>query len=102
MALAVSSYVVVQALHIMAVLLAFGLPLAYPLLVPWTRRHPPPPRPGLHDAQSAITQRLAGPATAALLAFGAHRARKNHYCDAPWVIVPLAIVGVIILVGLPV
>ena len=39
MGLAVTSYLVVQAFHIMAVVAAYGLPMSYPLLLPYATMH---------------------------------------------------------------
>ena len=46
-----STYSVVVALHIIAAVAAYGLPLTAPLLVPYVRRHHPAALPGLHAAQ---------------------------------------------------
>ena len=47
----VSTYSVVVALHIIAAFAAYGLPLAYPLLLPYLRRHHPEALPGVHAIQ---------------------------------------------------
>jgi uncharacterized membrane protein len=99
MAIAVSSYLVVQALHIMAVVAAYGLPLSYPLLMPYVRRNHPRAMPGLHDVQHRLNQRLTGPGTVLILVFGAYMATKNHYWDETWVQVGLAILLVIAALG---
>jgi uncharacterized membrane protein len=95
MTLAVTSYLVVQALHIMAVVAAYGLPLSYPLLLPYVRRRHPRAMPGLHDVQHRLNQRLTGPGTLLILVFGAYMATKGHYWGEPWVAVPLAILVII-------
>ena len=61
LALALSSYLVVKALHIMAVISAYGLPLAYPMMLPYVRRRHPRAMPGLHDVQHRLTKLLTGP-----------------------------------------
>ena len=95
MSVALSSYRVVEALHVMAVVAAFGLPLAYPLLLPYVRRNHPRSMPGLHDAQHRLNQRLTAPGTVLILVFGAYMASKGGHWDEPWVVVPLAILLVI-------
>ena len=95
MLIAISSYSVVLALHIMAVVAAFGLPLAYPMLVPYARRHHARSMPALHDVQHRLNQRLTAPATVLILGFGAYLASKGHYWSEPWVDVPLVILVVI-------
>ena len=96
---AVTSYPVVMSLHIMAVVAAYGLRLAYPLLVPYMRRNHPRAMPGLHDVQHRLNQRLTGPGTALLFVFGAYMASKHHYWDEVWVDVPLAILVAIVVLG---
>lgn len=99
MQIAVTSYLVVQAVHIMAVVAAYGLPMAYPMLLPYVRRKHPGAMPGLHDVQFRLNQRLTGPGTALILIAGVYMASKQHLWDEPWVQVPIAILAVIIVVG---
>jgi|1186.fasta_scaffold51268_2 hypothetical protein len=99
MTIAVSSYLVVQAFHVMAVVAAYGLPMAYPLLLPYVRRRYPQAMPGVHDVQHWLNVRLTGPGTVLILAFGAYMASKHHLWDEPWVDVPIAILAVIAVVG---
>jgi uncharacterized membrane protein len=91
----VSVYSVVLALHIMAVVAAFGLPLAYPLLVPYARRAHPRAMPAVHDVQYRLNQRVTAPGTAAILVFGIYLASKGDYWSKVWVSVPLLILIVI-------
>jgi uncharacterized membrane protein len=92
---AVTAYSVVLALHIIAVLAAFGLPLAYPLLMPYVRRRHPAAMPGLHDVQHRLNVRLTGPGTALILAFGVYLATRGHHWGELWVTVPLLLLVVI-------
>jgi hypothetical protein len=96
---AVTSYLTVQALHVMAVVAAYGLPMAYPMLLPYLRRRHPRAMPGAHDVQHRLNVRLTGPGTALILLFGAYMASKHHLWGQPWVDVPIAILAVIIVVG---
>jgi uncharacterized membrane protein len=95
MRFALTSYETVKAFHIMAVILAYGLPLAYPLLFPYVRRRYPRAMPGLHDVQHLLNQRLTGPFTVLILGFGIYLASKGHYWNKVWVDVPLAILVII-------
>ncbi len=95
MPIALTSYSVVLALHVMAVVAAFGLPLAYPMLMPYVRRHHPRAMPGLHDVQHRLNQRITTPGTVLILIFGAYMASNRHLWSKPWVDVPLAILVVI-------
>lgn len=95
MQIAVTSYLTVQALHVMAVVAAYGLPLAYPLLLPYVRRNHPRAMPGMHDVQHRLNVRLTGPGTVLILLFGAYMASKNHLWGEPWVIAGLVIIALI-------
>jgi hypothetical protein len=96
---AVTSYLVVEALPVIAVVAAYGLPLAYPLLLPYLRRNHPRAMPGAHDVQHRLNLLLTGPGTVLILAFGAYMASRHHLWDEAWVQVPLGIIVVIGLVG---
>jgi uncharacterized membrane protein len=93
--LAVGYYAIVLAVHIMAVVAAFGLPLAYPLLLPYVRRRHPRALPGVHDVQHHLNQRVTAPGTVLILVLGAVMATSQHYWDEVWVMVPLGILVVI-------
>src|SRR3954468_16797995 len=99
MPLALTSYSVVMALHIIAVLAAYGLPLAAPLFVPYLRRNHPRAMPGVHDVQHRLNIALTGPGTVLILLFGAYMASKHHLWDEVWVDVPIAIIATIAVVG---
>ena len=95
MAFAVALYDVVKALHIMAVVGAFGLPLAYPLLFAYLQRRHPAALAGAHDAQLYLNQRVTGTGTVLILLFGAYMASKRDLWGEVWVAVPLAIIVII-------
>jgi hypothetical protein len=95
MPVAVTGYDAIKAFHIMAVVAAYGLPLAYPLLLPYVRRRHPGAMAGLHDVQHWLNQRLTGPGTVLILVFGAYMASKHHLWGEVWVVVPLSILVVI-------
>jgi uncharacterized membrane protein len=99
MAPAITGYGLVKALHVISVLAAFGLPLSYPMLMPYVRRAHPRAMPALHQAQHRMLQRLIAPGTVLVLAFGAYLATDGGHWDEVWVMVPLAIVVVIGAVG---
>ena len=99
MQLAVSSYLVVQSFHVMAVVAAYGLPMAYPMLLPYLRRRHPRAMPGVHDVQHRLNKRLTGPGTAIVLGAGIYMASKHDLWGEAWVSVPVAIMAVIVLLG---
>jgi uncharacterized membrane protein len=88
-------YDVVKSFHIMAVVAGYGLPMAYPLLLPYVRRRHPEAMPGVHEVQHRLNQRLTGPLTVLILIFGAYMASKHHLWGEPWVVVPLVILVII-------
>jgi hypothetical protein len=79
----------------MAVVAAYGLPMSYPLLLPYLRRRHPRAMPGMHDVQHRLNQWVTGPGTLLILVFGAYMATKGHYWGEVWVVVPLTILVVI-------
>lgn len=92
---AVAFYDVALAVHIMAVVAAFGLPLAYPLVVPYARRNHPRAMPAVHDLQHTFNNRITAVGTVAILLIGAYLASDGDYWGEVWVIVPLVILFVI-------
>jgi hypothetical protein len=94
-----SLYDVVMAFHIMAAFAAYGLPFAYPMLLPYLHRHHPRALPGVHDVQHRLNIILTGPGTVLLFIFGAYMASKHHLWDEAWVDVPIAILAVIVIAG---
>jgi hypothetical protein len=96
---AVSTYGVFVAVHVIAVLLAYGLPLAYPLMLPYLRRNHPRSMPGVHDVQHRLNKILTGPGTLLVLGAGIYLAADADAWDEPWVGVGLAAIIVIALVG---
>jgi uncharacterized membrane protein len=99
MPVALTTYDVVEALHVIAVICAFGLPLSYPMLLPYFKRTHPRAMPAVHDAQHRMTQRLVAPGTVLVFAFGAYLASKHHLWGEAWVDVPIAMVVIIAVVG---
>jgi hypothetical protein len=95
----VSTYSVVLALHIMAVLAAYGLPLAYPLLLPYVRARNPEALAGVHAVQYRLNVVLTGPGTVLVLAFGVYLATKGHHWGEAWVTIPVVIIALIAVVG---
>jgi len=91
-----STYSVVVALHIIAVVAAYGLPLTAPLLVPYVRRNHPAALPGLHAAQYHLNQKVTGPFTVLVLAFGIYLASDGHLWSEPFVGIGI---GAIVIIG---
>ena len=95
----VSTYTVVVAAHIIAVVAAYGLPLSAPLLVPYVRRHHPEALNGLHAAQYRLNNVVTGPFTVLVLAFGIYLASDGHRWGDPFVGIGIGAIAIIAVVG---
>jgi hypothetical protein len=89
----------IKALHVTAAFAAYGLPFAYPLFIPYFRRHHPRALPGVHDVQHRLNVVLTGPGTALLLAFGIYLATKDHQWGETYVNVGIGVLAVIVVAG---
>lgn len=94
--LAVAFYEIITALHVIAVVFAFGATLAYPVLIGTITRADARAVPALYRALHAISQRVIMPGTAAILVFGVYLASELHYWHAFFVQWG---VGVVIVIG---
>jgi hypothetical protein len=75
---AVAFYEVVLALHIIAVVFAFGATFAYPVLLGAVTKADPRALPALYRALHAISQRVIMPGVAAIVVFGIYLASHLH------------------------
>jgi hypothetical protein len=89
MLLAVQFYDVVVAIHVMAVIAAFGIWFAYPLLVPRGDA-------AAHRAQVRAARIVVTPAGTLALLAGIYLASDRSYWDKSWVGIPLLILVVLI------
>ena len=78
MLVAVQFYEVVLALHILAVVIAFGATFAYPVLLGVVTKADTRALPALYRALHAISQRVIMPGVAAILVFGIYLASHLH------------------------
>jgi hypothetical protein len=92
---AIYFYDVVLSLHIAAIVIAFGVTFAYPILGIFVTREHPRFLPVLHAAQDRLGKFLVTPAATVALLAGFYLASDRDYMGKVWVIVPL-----IILIGL--
>jgi len=95
---AIYFYDVVLSVHIMAIVAAFGVTFAYPILGVYVSREHPRFLPVLHSAQERIGRVLMTPAATLALLAGFYLASDRDYMGKVWVIVPLVIL--IALLGL--
>jgi uncharacterized membrane protein len=91
MIVAVTLYQVMEALHVIAVLAAFGAPFAYVFLLPMVRRAEPVQRAWFHSLQANIGKFVISPGLVFILGFGAYLASKEHVWSKAWVTVPLLV-----------
>src|SRR3954467_6270223 len=95
---AIYFYDVVLSVHIMAIVAAFGVTFAYPILGLYVTREHPRFLPALHSGQERIGRFLITPAATVALLAGFYLASDRDYMGKVWVIVPLIIL--ITLLGL--
>jgi hypothetical protein len=76
--LAVEFFEVVLALHILAVVFAFGATFAYPVLLGTVTKADPRALPALYRALHAISQRVIMPGVALIVVFGIYLASHLH------------------------
>jgi uncharacterized membrane protein len=93
--LAVEFYNVVLAVHITGVVFAFGIVLAYPVIIPWVRRGQPAAMPVVHALQTRIGRAVISPGMAVVLAAGIYLASDADAWSKSWVSVPLVILIVV-------
>jgi uncharacterized membrane protein len=91
----ITFYGVVLAVHIMAVVVAFGTMFAYPAFIPWARKNHPDAMPVIHEVAGRIGQRVTSPALVLVLACGIYLASDADAWSEVWVSVPLVILIVI-------
>jgi hypothetical protein len=93
--LAASAYELVLALHIMAVVAAFGVTFALPLMYAVTARTDPRNLPLMHRVEYTIERRLVNPVLGLVLAAGIFLASDGHHWGQFFVAWGVAVVVVI-------
>jgi hypothetical protein len=76
---AASLYEVVLAIHIMAVVVTFGVTFAYPIMFAVAARHDPRSVPLVHRIEYTIERMLINPGLALVLLAGIYLASKGHF-----------------------
>ncbi|MCL2769375.1 MAG: DUF2269 family protein [Solirubrobacterales bacterium] len=77
--LAISAYNVVLAIHIMGVVIAFGVTFAYPIMFALTARHGPRSLPLMHRIELTINRALINGGLLIVLGAGIYLASKGHH-----------------------
>jgi uncharacterized membrane protein len=88
-------YGVVLAVHVMAVVIAFGTSFAYPAFMPWARKNHPQAMPVIHAMSDRLGRLVMSPAMALVLICGIYLASDADAWSETWVSVPLVILLVI-------
>jgi hypothetical protein len=78
-AIAASLFEVVLAIHIMAVVVAFGVTFAYPIMFAVAARHDPRALPLMHRVEYTIERTLINPGLLLVILAGIYLASKGHF-----------------------
>jgi uncharacterized membrane protein len=91
MPIAVQFYDVVLSIHILAVVVAFGVVFAYPVIDAQIKRASPEQLPMLHRLHLVLAQKVITPAMAVVLVAGIYLAADRDLFGKTWVTIPLVI-----------
>ncbi len=97
--LAASFYEVVLAVHIMAVVIAFGVTFAYPIMFAVAAKHGPRSLPLVHRIEYTIERMLINPGLALVLIAGIYLASKGHYWSdffVQWGLAAVVVIGALV------
>ena len=95
MPIAIAFYDVVLTVHILAVVVAFGVVFAYPVLDAQIRRAGPGDLPALHRLHLALAQRVITPAMVVVLLAGLYLALDRYDLGDAWISATLTILVVL-------
>jgi len=96
---AVAFFEVVLAIHIMAVVVAFGVTFAYPIMFSVGARQDPRSLPLLHRIEYTIERGLTNPGLAVVLIAGIYLASKLHVWSAfyvQWGLAAVIVIGAVV------
>jgi hypothetical protein len=96
---AASLYEVVLAVHIMAVVIAFGVTFAYPIMFAVAAKHGPRSLPLVHRIEYSIERMLVNPSLALVLLAGIYLASKGHYWSdffVQWGLAAVVVIGALV------
>ena len=92
---AVTVYDIVLTVHVLAVVVAFGVVFAYPVLDAWFRRAVPGNVAALHRLHLQLGSRVISPAMVVVLLAGLYLALDRWSLGAPWISATFAILFVL-------
>ena len=96
---AVSFYNVVLALHIIAVVVAFGFVFALPVVYMVAAKHDPRSLPTLHRIEYTVERMIINPALLVILAAGIYMASDGHYWSeffVQWGLAAVIVIGALL------
>src|SRR5439155_22089770 len=96
---AVSAYEVVLAIHIMAVVVAFGVTFAYPIMFAVAARQDPRSLPLMHRVEYTVERFMINPALAVVLGAGIYLASKAHVWSeffVQWGLAAVVVIGALV------
>jgi|HubBroStandDraft_2_1064218.scaffolds.fasta_scaffold00994_3 hypothetical protein len=96
---AASLYEVVLAIHIMAVVVAFGVTFAYPIMFAVGARHDPRSLPLLHRIEYTVERYLINPGLLLVILAGIYLASKGHFWSdffVQWGLGVVVVIGALI------
>src|SRR3954451_1327245 len=93
--LAITFYSVVLSVHIMAVVVVFGVSFDYPVFMPWARRNHPQAMPVIHQMSDRLGKMVMSPALVVVLLAGVYLASDADAWSEVWVTVPLVLLLII-------
>ena len=99
LSLAITFYDVVLTVHIIAVVVAFGVMFAYPVMDAQTRRAGPADVAALHRMQVALGRRVIVPAMTVVLLAGLYLTLDRWSFDEPWISATFAILFILFALG---
>jgi hypothetical protein len=94
-----SLFEVVLAIHIMAVVVAFGVTFAYPIMFAVGTRHDPRSLPLLHRVEYTIERTLINPGLLLVLLAGIYLASKGHFWSdffVQWGLAAVIVIGALV------
>jgi uncharacterized membrane protein len=97
--LAVSGYDVVMAVHIMAVVIAFGWTFALPVVFTVAVKRDPRSLPVLHRIEYTVSRVILNPALLVILAAGIYLASDGHHWSeffVQWGIIVVVVIGALV------
>jgi len=97
--LAASAYEIVMAVHVMAVVAAFGVTFAYPIIFAVGAKAQPRAMPLLHRIEYSIERRLVNPALVVVLGAGIYLASDGHHWSeffVQWGFAAVIVIGAVV------